>query len=208
MDKGGPKMKLFWFQGDRRRSLIHDLLVSWNDVLCDLEGAMRTWDLPYVYGERPNLGILAAAATRIGYVPFEEYSAEKGRGKSRRKGRADLWLARKNGMKAFDFEAKYIQLSFRSKRLGRTIRRHLDMAAKDATDIRYKSENTIGVIFVSPYGAIHKDFSPDLFWSQLSNLSQYGGDFCAFHICSPEIWSRTDYRDRPGIAIVGRYITS
>lgn len=197
---------LFWFEGDRRRSLICSLLKSWHRVLCDLETAMGTWDLPYVFGERPNLGILAAAAVRVEYVPFEEYSAEKGRGKSRRKGRADLWLATKNGTKAFDFEAKYIEPSFRSKRLAGTIQHHLDIAAKDAFDIRYKSDNTIGIVFISPYGATHKDFSANLFWDQLSDLRQYGGNFCALHICAPEIWSRTSYKDRPGIAIVGRYI--
>ena len=200
-------MQLFRFQGDRRHSFIYNLLARWDRVLRDLEAAMAPWDLPYVYGERPNLGILAAAATRIGYIPFEEYSAEKGRGKSRRKGRADFWLATENGTRAFDFEAKYIQPSFRSKRLARTIQRHLDMASKDAADIRYKSDCTIGIVFISPYGATYKDFSSNLFWNQLSDLSQYGGGFCAFHICAPEIWSRTDSQDRPGIAIVGRYIS-
>ena len=129
-------MQLFRFQGDRRRSYIYDLLESWHAVLCDLETAMAYWDLPYVYGERPNLGILAAAATRIGYVPFEEYSAEKGRGKSRQLGRADLWLATNEGLKQFDFEAKHIPLSFQTKKLAKTIQRHLDIAAKDASDIR------------------------------------------------------------------------
>lgn len=143
-------MELFRFQGDRR--YIHDLLVSWHNVLRDLEAAMANWDLPYVHGERANLGILAAAATRIGYLPFEEYSAEKGRGRSRRTGRADLWLATKNGARAFDFEAKYIWPSFRSNRLAKTVRRHLDRAANGAADIRYRSDHTIGITFVSPYG--------------------------------------------------------
>jgi len=176
-------------------------------MLRDLETAMATWELPYRFGERPNVGILAAAATRLGYLPFEEYSAEKGRGKSRRKGRADFWLAAADGTRAFDFEAKYIEPSFRNKRLATTIKGHLDMASKDATDVRYKSDWTIGIVFLSPYGATCEDFSSDVFWNQLSDLGQYGGDFCAFHICAPEIWSRNDYyKDRPGIAIVGRYV--
>lgn len=200
-------MQLFRFQGDRRRLLIHDLLVEWDQVLRDLEPAMVPWGLPYVYGERPNLGILAAAATRIGYVPFEEYSADKGRRKNQRLGRADLWLTRRNGAEAFDLEAKYILASFHSKRITRTVEHHLDIAAKDASDIRYKSDCTIGIMFVSPYGATCQGFDPDPFWDQLSDLKQYGGDFCAFHICKPEIWGETDYhKDRPGIAIVGRYI--
>jgi len=176
-------------------------------MLRDLEAAMAPWGLPYVYGERPNLGILAAAATWIKYVPFEEYSAEKGRGKSRRLGRADLWLSTKNGAKAFDFEAKYISPSFHSKKLAKTIQYHLDIAAQDASDITYKADCTVAIVFVSPYGAIREDFHPDRFWDQLSDLKQYGGDLCAFHICKPEIWGETDYyKDRPGIAIVGRCI--
>jgi len=136
----------------------------WDRVLRDLEAAMIPWGLPYVYRERPNLGILAAAAARIGYVPFEEYSAEKGRGKSQRLGRADLWLATKNGARAYDFEAKYISPSFNSKRLVTTIEHHLDIAAKDASDVRYKSDRTIGIVFVSPYGATRRNFDPDPFW--------------------------------------------
>lgn len=200
--------KLFWFEGDRRRPVIEDLLISWDGVLRDLETAMETWDLPYVFGERPNLGILAVAATRIGHVPFEEYSAEKGRGKSRRTGRADLWLATKNGIREFDIEAKCIQVSFRSKRLSKTVRHHLDIAAQDASDILNKSDKTIGIVFISPYGARREDFDTSFFWDQLCDMSQYGGNFCALHICAPEILSRAPkcYEDRPGIAIVGRYI--
>ena len=203
-------MQLFWFKGDRRRSTtrdIQDLLVSWDGVLRDLEGAMAPWGLPYDCGERPSLGILAAAATRIGFVPFEEYSADKGRGKSRRSGRADLWLATTSGARAYDFEAKHIDRSFGSKRLVTTIERHLDIAAKDASVLTYKSDCTIGVVFISLYGAKQKGFDPDPFWEQLSNLAQYGGDVCALHICKPEIWGRNlKRRDRPGIAIVGRYV--
>lgn len=201
----GLKMELFRFQGDRRRSLVYDLLVTWDRALRDLERVMGTYDLPYVYRERPNLGILAVAATKIGYVPFEEYSKEKGRGRSRRKGRADLWLADKNGAKAFDFEAKYIEVSFRSKKLAKTIQHHLDIAARDASDLRDKSDCTVGIVFVRPYGAICKDFDPDPFWNQLSDLSSYGGDFCAFHICKPKIWSQNYHKGCPGIAIAGRY---
>ena len=203
-------MQLFRFKGDRRRSTtrdIQDLLVSWDGVLRDLEEAMAPWDLPYAYGERPSLGILAAAATRIGFVPFEEYSADKGRGKSRRSGRADLWFATKSGARAYDFEAKYISPSFGSGRLVTTVEHHLDIAAKDASALTHKSDCTIGIVFVSPYGAIHKGFDPDPFWEQLSDLTQYGGDVCALHICRPEIWGGNRYhRDRPGIAVVGRYV--
>jgi len=110
-------------------------------------------------------------------------------------------------VRAYDFEAKYISPSFRSKKLVRTIEHHLDFAAKDASDIRYKSDCTIAIVFVSPYRATRQGFDPDPFWGQLSDLKQYGGDFCAFHICKPEIWGENHYyKDRPGIAIVGRYI--
>lgn len=203
-------MQLFRFQGDRRRSLVrdmHNLLAEWDHVLCDLEPAMAPWGLPYVYGERPNLGILAAAATRIGYVPFEEYSADKGRGKNQRLGRADLWLTRENGAEAFDIEAKYILVSFHSSRITSAAEHHLDIAAQDASDIRYKSDCTIGIVFMSPYGATRHGFDPDPFWDQLSDLRKYGADFCALHICKPEIWGETDdHKDRPGLAVVGRYI--
>lgn len=199
-------MESFRFQGDRRRSLVYELLVNWNKALRALEKAMGTSDLPYVYRERPNLGILAAAATKTGYIPFEEYCAEKGRGKSRRKGRGDLWVVAKDGSKAFDFEAKYMDVSFHSKRLAKTIQYHLDIVAEDASALRYKSDCTIGILFMCPYGATYENFDSEPFWRQLSDLSKYSGDFCALHICPSEIWWHNDHKGRPGIALVGRYV--
>ena len=199
-------MESFWFQGDRRRSRIYELLVNWNGALRALEKAMDTSDLPYVYRERPNLGILAVAAAKTGYIPFEEYSTEKGRGKSRRKGRGDLWLVAKDGSKAFDFEAKYIDVSLHSKKLAKTIQHHLDIVVKDAFALPYKSDCTIGIVFVCPYGATRENFNPELFWRQLSDLRLYSGDFCALHTCPPEIWWHNYHKGRPSIAIVGRYV--
>lgn len=200
-------MQLFRFEGDRRRTLIYDLLRQWHNTLRSIENAMGVGDLPYVYGERANLGILAVAATKVGYIPFEEYSAEKGRGRNRRSGRADLWLVEKGGAKAFDFEAKYTRVSFHSKRLRKTIKHHLDRAFTDASNIKYKSEYSIGIVFLCPYGAHYKDFDLESFWYQLADLCSYDGDFCSFHTCRSEIWAdNKGHKGYPGIAIVGRYL--
>jgi hypothetical protein len=108
-----------------------------------------TSELPYVYTEMPNFCILAMAATKIGYLPFEEFSIPKSRGKQRRQGRGDLWLATKGSTRADNFEVKYIKVSFGSKRLAMIVRRHLDVAHKDATDTTDKTASTTAVFNTS-----------------------------------------------------------
>ncbi|MDP3955455.1 MAG: hypothetical protein Q8Q15_03780, partial [bacterium] len=174
--------------------------------LCSLEQVMGNDDLPYTYGERANLGILAVATTKAGYIPLEEYSADKGRGKHSRVGRADLWLTNKKGNKAFDFEAKCIRLSIRPKHLIDTIQNILKTACEDANDIRNKSQYNIGIVFICLYGANNENFKSDInkFWVQLRDRRSYEADFCALHIC--QTWSKNEHGDCPGIAVIGRYI--
>ena len=46
-------------------------------------------DAPYFYSERANIGVLAAAAWRAGWVALEEFGIRK---HTKQKGRADLWF--------------------------------------------------------------------------------------------------------------------
>jgi hypothetical protein len=48
----------------------------------------------YSYRERPNVGVMAGAAVRAGWVALEECWSEKEGASGVRNGRADLWLWR------------------------------------------------------------------------------------------------------------------
>jgi len=73
-----------------RRRRLGALLDSWHGTLTDFAVAeSKTPDVGYWWGERPNIGLLSAAAWRMGSrcVALEEYRADR-----QGYGRCDLWL--------------------------------------------------------------------------------------------------------------------
>jgi hypothetical protein len=198
---------LRFFKGDRRRPLIYDLLVKWDEVLHDLESVFSNEDLPYVYGERTNIGIIAAAASRLGYHTLEEFYIPKRRRKSKRAGRADLYIVSKDGAKDFVFEAKLIKISFGSKRVvSEAIQGSLKDCMKQVGAVREQAQKAIGIVFVRPYHA-KPDFEPDHFWDQVNNTDIHHADFSALHLAKFDIWSKQkEHKGCPGIAIVGQYL--
>jgi hypothetical protein len=70
-------------------------------------------DAPFIYTERANIGLLAGAAWRCGWIALEEFQYEKGyRNKPKWNGRADLYLGSEN--KEEIIEAKFDWLSLYS----------------------------------------------------------------------------------------------
>lgn len=194
----------FLFIGDKRKALVFPLLECWHKTLNDLEQVMS---VPYVYGERTNVGILAMAAVRLGYLPFEEYACKKGYGRGQWKGRADLRVYKDEGGVYFDFEAKCPQMiSIRSKEVAGSVERELSKACAEIK-VGDRSENSAGIVFLRFNRAKKETFESDIrgFWHQLQHRGSYDGDFCALHVCSTDWWE--DWaEDCPGIALVGRYI--
>src|SRR5262245_243048 len=84
------------------------LFKSWKKVLAWTTTRLahcRYPDHAYWYGERTNVGLLAMAAHKQGWIPLQEPSVPR-RGKNG--GRSDLWIYMKRGRnsKVLDFEAK------------------------------------------------------------------------------------------------------
>lgn len=72
-------------------------------------------DAPFIYTERANIGVLAGAAWRRGWIALEEFQYQKGyKNKPKWNGRADLYLASKRTEEVI--EAKFSWLSLRSPR--------------------------------------------------------------------------------------------
>ena len=70
-------------------------------------------DAPFIYTERANIGLLAGAAWRCGWVALEEFQYQKGfKNKPKWDGRADLYLATDHTEDMI--EAKFSWLSLRS----------------------------------------------------------------------------------------------
>jgi len=199
-----------YLEMDRRRpKLIENLLEEWDKTLREFEKVMTVEDLPYIYGERTNIGFLAAAATKMGIIVLEEYALQKRKGRLLKPGRADLWLYSNKNSIDISIEAKLKTLSWKSRKLPELINPILQDAVKEVDKVR-PSENSrysLGIVFVRPYHANLDEFEPDVFWNQLGDRSSFKADFCAFHLCDYEVWSQQENHEGcPGIGIVGKFL--
>ena len=200
-------MNNFEFIGDRRRAFIYELFRSWHNTLVRYESALAVIEgLPYWYIERTNVGLLAAAALRIGAFPLEEYSISKGRVANRSTGRADLWILFPNGT-TYDFEAKQTWVSLNSNKIANIIEPLLSEAVREAKNLSQRSDFSVGIVFVVTYVSPSSEINLSSFREQIININSYGGDFTAVHFCNEIIWRERieDCSVYPGIAVVGRY---
>jgi len=200
-------MKHFYhiLKKDNKHKFIEGLMNSWDSTLRQYE---REWGkgsyLPYVYGERANIGILAIAAAMIKALPFEEYSIKKGRGHQKHTGRADLEILARN-KQLWHIEAKRLQKSFRSHDFIDVVREKLNDAANEAESSTEGSNLRMGIVFVIPYGIIEPHTQCKQFVDRISDLKSLKADFSAIHFAKPELYQKA-HKDSPGIAIVGRYV--
>jgi len=163
-------------------------------------------DLPYWYIERTNVGLLAAAALRIGAFPLEEYSISRGRGANRSTGRADLWILSPKGI-TYDFEAKQKEISLSSNKIAKTIIPPLLEAVNDVRNLSQRSDFSVGIVFAVPYISTSRPINLSSFKRQIVDIASYGADFAAIHFYNEKNIEKTKYKGyvHPGIAVVGRY---
>lgn len=192
----------------RRPQLIKNLLEKWDQTLRDFEKVITVEDLPYVYGERTNIGLLAAAATKTGFIVLEEYALQKRQGRQYKPGRADLWLYNAENSLDISIEAKCKELSWNSKRVAELIKPILEDAVHDVEEVRPSegAKYSLGIVFIRPCNANPHNFNPSDFWTQLSDRSLLSADFCLMHLCKYNIWSQQKYnKGYPGIVILGKF---
>ncbi len=69
-------------------------------------------DAPFVYTERANIGLLAGAAWRCGWIALEEFQYKKGfRNKPKWNGRADLYLGSERTEEMIEAKFSWLSLS-------------------------------------------------------------------------------------------------
>ncbi|MFC1951640.1 hypothetical protein ACFLYI_01180 [Chloroflexota bacterium] len=186
----------------RRKELFAKLINKWDSTLRRYEQVMREEHLPYVYGERPNLGILSIAATKLGFITLEEYETKR-KGKY---GRADLWMYDKTLNIDVSVEAKFVTLSWKSKILAETIKKKLALAVDEVSVVDEDLSCSLGIVFVRPEGATPANFQPTDYWAQIKDRSSIGADFCAMHICKTKTWANQKYaKGCPGIVMAGKF---
>jgi hypothetical protein len=180
-------MKVFEFEGDRRRVLIYELLKRWNQDLIIYEKRIPE-DLPYFYIERTNVGLLSSAAIKLGALTLEEYSVKRGRRAKERQGRADLWIEYKGY--TFDIEAKQDWVALNSSRIAKKVQRLMGAAEQSLEDLKDKADKSVGIVFLVPL--LPRAKKPDFegFSKKILDIGSYKGDFAAIHISEERIWKK------------------
>lgn len=206
-------MERYFHLGDKRRRFIPQLFEEWDKVICDYESNINN-DLPYAYGERPNIGLLALAARSIGGYPLEEYATEKGSKLSKKTGRADLWIQDKNA-NGWDFEAKHLWKSlFQPRYLSSVTIERLNEAVEDVKELRFPSKYQAGLVFLALYAKSKKRVSYTLnrfddgvsefkdrlrdLHSTLKSGKHKGDHFIAAHFTTPDLLKSTRSKSEYG----------
>ncbi len=111
-------------------------------------------DFSFWHLERPQAGLLAAAAWLSGNTALEEYGCDrpKRRGKPDHRGRRDLYI--RTSKTAFECEAKYLAVDLAGKKnieeSVRTVYERLNDASKDAEGLG-DVEQRLGLCFAAPW---------------------------------------------------------
>ena len=110
-------------------------------------------DAPYWNIERSNVGMLATACWKNGWVALEEFSTEKKKtGKTSGVGRCDLWVSSKKGNTNYAIEAKKGSCSLASKQLFKNLINILTSACSDAMKLsKDEGDKRMGMAFMHLY---------------------------------------------------------
>lgn len=177
-------------------------------------------DTPYWYNERANIGILAGAAWRCGWIALEEFQSEKTdmippeEGLSAEKvkwmGRADLYLASEYHHDYIEAKFKWVNLS--SEKMILQISECLDKACVDAKNSKGENySNDIGICFIPFYvKATKQEQMDELITSAISRFGEVDTDACAwiFPQTVRTLAHETTTNIRPGVALFARKIRS
>ena len=189
---------------------LKNLFRAWNEVLIEYESAWREYkNLPYIYNEQAEIGLLAIAARDTKGFPFIEFSIQKhGQGKNYG-GRADLEIYWKKKLDwCLGVEAKPANISCSSRRrdknLVQTIKVPLEEAQKCVNTLRSSYHDRLALVIGKLVHASddfdRKQLRTDLF----SAAWRLKADFCTIHFCEDDIWKNSDYDNCPGIALIGK----
>lgn len=140
--------------GNRTLS-IERLLLQWQKVLAKATARMKPYpDLPYWYNERANVGYVAQAASALGWAVLEEYTVDRGKGKQKAPGRADLWTGDSSGDEhESEFKLYWPSIKSTDKTLAENIEGYLDKAKFQLDQIKNKPgrrPHKVAMVFVCP----------------------------------------------------------
>lgn len=143
----------FWTKNQESFQHWENLIDAWIQIHEDY--AKKTDDAAYWYTERTNIGVLAQAAWKAGFIALEEYQSKKTskiNPESHSNGRCDLWLYKDPHSQIIEAKQQYVQLAHK-RNIG-TINKQLKLACDDATRTAGKTDTdiqAIGLAFLPMY---------------------------------------------------------
>ncbi len=183
-------------------------------------------EVAWFYNERPNIGLIAAAAWRIpGWIALEEYRAPKSKKRSKskkdkaRNGRADLYIgtSKNDGYKDFRIESKLAAPQtppgVRKALNAKNPNSELGRAMTDARAIK-GGDYRLATVFVCPALLVRKKNKfedvyqkvVEAFEESCKDLTKQKREWAAFWVKSPKVDRTWPYEKKkyayPAIAVV------
>jgi hypothetical protein len=162
---------------------------------------------PYWYTERANVGLLAGAAWRSGWIALEEFQANRTEDNVGWRGRLDLWL--RSASAAYVIEAKLEWVSLTSHLVEPGIN-SLDEACSDVLNLVLTEDQTrVGIAFCVPY--IKRNLASQVdqkVGDLLDLLNRVNHDAIAwcFPSCTRALLDRKQEEVYPGIILLARIV--
>ena len=191
------------------------LLDEWMSVMLRYHRVSVT-DVPYWYTERANVGLLAAAAWRCGYIALEEYGDVKRDTETKDSyvGRVDLWIARPDAPGGELIEAKLEWLSLTRETEEIALKDKLEKALAPAiADARKtktgKSLPAYGICFVVPWisGEVEQEVLEQRLVKLTAAIGELKSDIYAWYFPKEFREIRNFHgRNYPGVILLGKRV--
>lgn len=192
---------------------VRDLFKSWDIILRQYERVWHdTGDLPYVYDERAQVGLLAVASREMNGCPVTEFYTERTGNKSGY-GYGDLaivWPRREFETWA---EISHIRLSWHDamNNMYDRVYKRFWHAKNGVKSLKFRSRS-LAIMFIRFYNFNEDDYKPKVFNQKINELKnvlnkttqRLKADFFAVHLCEPRLVKNSKSKDCPGIAVIGQ----
>jgi hypothetical protein len=188
------------------------LFSEWDKILQQYEDAWRkARDLPYIYDECAQTGLLAIAAREINGFPITEFLVDRPRNKSKR-GLGDLAIVWRNHDFETWIEASHTRVSWQniSENYNKIYERFRH-ARNSITSIKGR-DSGLALLFIRFFNFSTDDFKTKVYDNKIQDLNdklsmitrKLKAHFYALHLCKPAIVLNSNSRDCPGIAAIGQ----
>lgn len=194
----------------RNQQMWRKLLIAWLDLVERYENreGQEEQDFCYWYNERPNTGVLSAAAWVAGGWGLEEFSAKRRKKGKKKTGRPDLWFGIGDTEAAIEAKIAWVAGTFAAAR-----EKAKKMLAEAGTQLEglkrwergEKGCQLVSVCFIVPYRKEQPEDGIGLgLLKDVQKWARSQGMATAIHISRKAKSTRPKKRNYPGVLLVAK----